>query len=1728
MKLTLNSSILHTSILNKKGQLINGYAPFYNLCNEDQCISDCSTSGETGLNFSMCHPVDMLVQESYDGGVNLILNDGKNIPKIVNSRFSVQEDNTFQITDRIGFKDANLYDKNKFAVQSSLLPHVEEILHIQYGGLLENTGTLKCGVYTFYFKYADQDNNMTAVQGESGLVYCHKGQINSPSSIRFGLENESTDKAVKFTLSNIDLGYTKVYVYYSRVYGNEYGRGTEVYKITIPYSVQTDGTCEIIVTGSEVAIQTSPAEIQETFADLGSVETQATFSGMLLQGNITTSEHDWDELKQISWRIYPSFGNLSAGSVGSLNNQYEDPTHSDETKCVYYNSKNLYHRVGYWPEEIYRFGIVYIFEDGSVSPVLDVLGIDFTKKPKIESKDLYNQINQLDGTTLYEDRIYEPSDGQFTDELNSKGVIRFPNKRVLYYENGSLVPQPLYIQFHLDKIGHTKRLGEVSQAEIFKKHKIKGYFFVRQVRVPNILCQGLILQQTDQDRGGLPCLKQNSSILGQSFLDSNRYISHDGYFKAPDIFKPQSMLAPDAILQTPMFNDIFGSGKFVLKPVYQCANSRYIDGDYTFQAISVSSESFTTPMKIINIPDGAPMLTNGKDYFSGIAGDPGEPTNTSDMRYVWKYTLPQTLSISTSLVRGIWGTYAGLEESDSLKYGQLCNVYTESWEHPEVQVSTMMYNAKHNNEPYYAVCDRQDKQQSSVKCFRGDCFISLYTHRMFRNFVDEDRPTNTEIVDISSWQKNYAVRCTAYKSLNVIDASYSNCAKENEGWQLLSSDVDLSEPLYNQKAEKFVLDVKKLSDISYDFDYDRNLMRYQNSRDQWQYFRYTGGEWVPGVPNEASDWLKEPDQAPYDAKNQEDQKPLFMTDIPYAKGTNWSKYTYLKEPDPPKETGIALIDYGITLGHINAHEYVERRIRNINRSDVNAVGLGQWVTFPICSNMNIAMRDVEFRESTEEAIFNEKRAFFPYRRKNKFSKLADSYNINNALKNTVTTQQYFHLPDWIFFKQEYFNRIYYSLIDTTTTEANEWKQIMSDHFVDYPKEYGSITKIIDNGNNAYIIFEHGIGSITVAPKQDGTIGLSPIQILDTTYGSMWKDSIISTDYGIFGVDTVAKAIWKLAGQDVSVVSTRTINKFLIDNIDLTEATKYPYIGRINVKTHYNKNKHDVIFTYYNDTPYQIPIGVKVSSINEQNQALDEKGNIIYIDDTPLILEPFVTTYNNDEQKWDRLEDADQIVWKTGKSWSICYNLEVGTFVTFYDWIPLESANIDNIFFSFDREGATNLHKEASVTESFDQYTKIIANKHDIDPAFNNITVYYQTPAIELISNKLHSHCRFYIRTNGANVNVQIKQNAEVYYNRNLELTSGQWCFICFDMPKQDTTQELQPLELTITSENNFDICDLTWCNLQTPDGFYIIEPNAEGIFSIDSYQMRSTDNQMLLWKHGQAGLYDNQGKIKPTHWYGKQHEFNFEFVARNESGLHGIFNNLKMIANKTQPNKFEYEIVGECYEWWPYKSVIYWANKKVEDRVFEDLTSAYSYILTHNVKDIRDVYVDFPKTELEYRAQLTNNPYQYKKLPYLEIQLSDKKGRKDKSYNLDCEDAWKEYRSVKDTLPRQYDHSFNTTETVIKYDEQLNEYRLHDEQLGNDINKYGRLRGNMQYLEDCWNVEIRPLNFQWGYIQEGQFKLKKISETRHRDKYIKIKVRYSGEDLALIQQIYTLYDESYA
>jgi hypothetical protein len=130
---------------------------------------------------------------------------------------------------------------------------------------------------------------------------------------------------------------------------------------------------------------------------------------------------------------------------------------------------------------------------------------------------------------------------------------------------------------------------------------------------------------------------------------------------------------------------------------------------------------------------------------------------------------------------------------------------------------------------------------------------------------------------------------------------------------------------------------------------------------------------------------------------------------------------------------------------------------------------------------------------------------------------------------------------------------------------------------------------------------------------------------------------------------------------------------------------------------------------------------------------------------------------------------------------------------------------------------------------------------------------------------------------------------------------------------------------------------------------------------------------------------------------------------------------------------------------------------------------------------------------------------------------TDKKGTPERPhYKWDGGTTYWEQVVDKQNPNKDYQYTYNCSEPCLVEDDQLNEVRLRTESLGNDMKKYGRVRGNMQYLEDLWNVEIRPIQITWCYKENDELKFKKLPETRHRDKYIKIKVRYSGEDLALI------------
>jgi hypothetical protein len=101
--------------------------------------------------------------------------------------------------------------------------------------------------------------------------------------------------------------------------------------------------------------------------------------------------------------------------------------------------------------------------------------------------------------------------------------------------------------------------------------------------------------------------------------------------------------------------------------------------------------------------------------------------------------------------------------------------------------------------------------------------------------------------------------------------------------------------------------------------------------------------------------------------------------------------------------------------------------------------------------MNLAMRDIEFREATEESLLNQKRSFYPLEAMNKSSNIAESDVLNKSLKHSLSTREYTALPSHTYEKQEFSTRVHYSLVDIGSTEANEWKEFLVNKYVDLDK-----------------------------------------------------------------------------------------------------------------------------------------------------------------------------------------------------------------------------------------------------------------------------------------------------------------------------------------------------------------------------------------------------------------------------------------------------------------------------------------------------------------------------------------------------------------------------------------------------------------------------------------------------------------------------------------------------
>lgn len=1520
-----------------------------------------------GFNFSLNNPLEIDAQSSYDGSVNLIFNDNRNIPRLVNSRFSVLQNNTYEVVDRIGNNDTNLYDSEQFDLDTSLYKRVNTIPTITFNSVLPS-GNLKVGNYVIYIKYADADGNETDFVGESGIISCFIGGDRDPFSIDGGFRDQLASKSISLTVSDIDSSYDYIKVYYTRSTSDvDSNRVVTAHEIDRKFPVRNN-SCNVIITGSEETKDIPVSDINIQYSIIDKAKSQTVCQNMLFLGNSCKPDMMYKDLSDISLRLLPYLiESDSERFIGKTSYDYSDL--SDQSYShEYYNTLNIYNKVGYWNEEIYRFGVVYIMKDGSLSPVYNIRGKNgIPKFEELQSAYLQSDLWKYENNEKV--RNYIPIDESTFDVSgtsyleNAKGVLRIntdSDSRKVY---GIGIAIPTEVSEYLNTL-------------------VQGLFIVRQKRIPTILAQAYVMPRDLEAE--VPLINYGGSYIAERFLDNDRKLN-ESYL--PRLYTISDMarvnrsakvaICPEYDVRQSYFNHLFTGTEYVVRKadiqpsMTTLSRDIYNDRHYYVDNYYGRREGQFSRAKIIGVGDNVPIAAVEDYNFRGRAGEAEEGFR---FRYIESKNKEKE---ATNLIRGAYSPYLGII-GDQVTIGSIINIYIPGYS--EAQMSTYFNTRYEDNSPYYSVSSRLslanidsllslqkaggDLYTYTVPCYRGDCYICNFTHRLNRNFQDPSAPTNDEVVDENTWKDNY------------------------------------------------------------------------------------------------------------DTENTEN----------------------------------------------NA---------KINRGDVNAIQLGSWITFKVCSSYNLSIRSLDPSYPTEEGLTGLKRGFYPLQELSPAgaTKIPESSVINGGYSSTTSEKQAFTLPDVPYIKNRFDTRIMYSDISVGDAFKNGFRVFQMTHYRDYPRTYGGIMKMIELFGNILCIFEHGIALIPVNERavagegSGGNVFINTSNVLpenpkmlSDTYGTQWPESVVQTPYFVYGVDTVGKKIWRTNGDQFEIISDFKIQEFLNENITLSEREMTPIIGVRNVKGHYNAFKQDVMFTFYDDL------------------------------------------YGFEE-----------------KVWNICYNEVMQKFITFYSWVPSYSANIDNIHFSFNRDTSKWISKLASSGSLSTSADGIVLSNVVIDdwetkddmkltklglvnrslPNTQNTGLEIEL-TYEIVKDNFGMYKHFKIITEGE------KQNKVSYLALKEDF---EWTVPVVQLNLQCTIDYLYSSE---SAPQDLDDYVAGWKDYVTYNaGLYQSSIAITKQEVLDNGVNEGLNLTTDFWKHGQSGIIDIKDKIKPCYWYGKQHPFEYEFVVVDNPATHKIFENLQIVSNKAVPDSFHYEVVGESYEFHEDKKNMYIRQEATKD--FYQYNGS-DILYNRNFLDLRgkqrDILRNWKPTGQKVKS--TMFPLYYAR--------------------VDTFNEIEDYYKGKTAPNKDY---VNLSGSEIVYNEKLDEFRVWTHAKAADIKdpRIGRLRGNMNYQGDVWNIQINPIIFvqrnepAWNTAKLTKETIDKVpisvgnspipndlkgfditsetpvedympqdlidlgygpedidtsdwwsgrKEARLRDKYIKIRVRYTGEELAIITALKTLYTISYA
>lgn len=418
-----------TSPLLNIGQLVQEYRPLHVFLGDTPPYNTVpGPLSSLRFNFDLPRPLEVILQTSYDGSLNLLIHDrGTEAPLLINSGFVTTANGGYQLITRAGHVSTNNYNGNDFAgrMRQHLAPQTAAKLRLEN---VTTGGRLSGGEYRYYLLYCDADGNRSGVAAEVGPVIVFDGE--SPAKSHGALPTQHTGRRVRLQATGLDptLGYVRL-AWVLRT-GELSAVVSQATWLAERFPIPEAGSLSILHTGLEPTQVLALEELLNLNGQLYRYATAtSTEQGRLLVGNVQTraaTNSVYDLLRDYARTCTLGHGHAQMHEPGlrrssglSIPELYENTLQTVRQLDAYAggtsNPLNLCYYLGYHDAEAYSWCLQAQLLDGTITDAFPTKGLD----------NLNGLANYVSDTAA---NFYDEQGWSADRKQNVAGVYRFPRR----------------------------------------------------------------------------------------------------------------------------------------------------------------------------------------------------------------------------------------------------------------------------------------------------------------------------------------------------------------------------------------------------------------------------------------------------------------------------------------------------------------------------------------------------------------------------------------------------------------------------------------------------------------------------------------------------------------------------------------------------------------------------------------------------------------------------------------------------------------------------------------------------------------------------------------------------------------------------------------------------------------------------------------------------------------------------------------------------------------------------------------------------------------------------------------------------------------------------------------------------------------------------------------------------------------------------------------------------